>query len=298
MSREEEQKVLHTVQSMSAADLCKITERSYEKFKSCNCIICTTYMKEDLSCDLKRARNATKSSLRSESSGITKVIQDVYRSQAESYLKYVDSMQIGVHNLTLNDLGARKVDSKVKLPHSINHTYFVEYHVPDAIINKTQLKNLPGVDNNFVRLCSKKLYHDGTFYASKIFSFFIVCNFVAVYFKTLSVHDVVNLDKICLRDVNVTFKISCRTLKQRETNVLGVAKFNLGAVELSKYVSCSQRLPVTLDEDSPVVIGHLKVFIKFGCGKLYFGKEFVGKTYPQFFLFDGLFVFVFDRCDL
>lgn len=86
-----------------------------------------------------------------------------------------------------------------------------------------------------------------------------------------------NLDKINLRNVDITFKISCRTLKQRETNVLGVARFNLGVVELSKYVSCSQRLPITLSEDSPVVLGHLKVFVKLGCGRLYFGKEFVGK---------------------
>lgn len=91
-------------------------------------------------------------------------------------------------------------------------------------------------------------------------------------------HDITNLDRIALRDVDVTFRVSCRTLKQKETNVLGVAKFNLGAVELSKYVSCSQRLPITLNEDSPVVVGHLKVFVKLGCGRLYFGKEFVGKT--------------------
>lgn len=91
-------------------------------------------------------------------------------------------------------------------------------------------------------------------------------------------HDVSNLNKISLRNVDITFKISCRTLKQKETNVLGFAKFNLETVELSKYVSCSQRLPITLSEDSPVVIGHLKVFVKFGCGRLYFGKEFVGKN--------------------
>lgn len=165
MSREEEQEVLNIVQSMSAADLCKITERSYEKFKPCDCKICTTYMNEDFSCDLKRARNTARTA-RSDSSDITKVIQDTYRSQTETYLKYVDSIQIGVHNLTLNDMGNRKVaasesESKLKIPPSINHTYFVEYHVPDIMINKPHVKAYPRADNNYVRLCSKKLHHDG-----------------------------------------------------------------------------------------------------------------------------------------
>lgn len=168
MSREEEQEILNTVQSMSAADLCKITEHSYEKFKPCDCKICTAYMREDFSCDLKRPRSSVKTSSRSESSDITKAIQETYRSRTESYLKYVDSVQIGIHNLTLNDVGTRKVtasevDNKIKLPPSINHTYFVEYRVPDAIVNKVQAKFPPGVDNNFVRLCSKKLHHDGIF---------------------------------------------------------------------------------------------------------------------------------------
>lgn len=168
MSRDEEQQILNTVQHLSPVDLCKITERSYEKFKPCDCQICTAYQREDLSCDLKRARNTTKITSRTtESSDITKTIQETYRSQAESYLKYVDSMQIGVHNLSLNDMGVRKVtaseiDGRIKLPASINHTYFVEYHLPEVIVNKMLVKNLPGFDGNFVRLCSKKLFHDGT----------------------------------------------------------------------------------------------------------------------------------------
>lgn len=160
---------------MSAVDLCRITERSYEKFKPCDCQICTAYTREDLSCDLKRAKNSIKTTPRSDSSDITKVIQDTYRSQAESYLKHVDSLQIGVHNLTLNDMGARKVTaSEIKLPPCINHTFFVEYHLPEVIANKVQTKNLPGFDGNFVRFCSKKLYHDGRFfphYNSQFFTY-------------------------------------------------------------------------------------------------------------------------------
>lgn len=165
VSREEEQELLDLIQTMSATDLCKITERSYEKFVPCDCSICTTYIKEDLRSDLRRTVNTNRTP-RSDSSDITKTIQETYRSQAEIYLKYVDSIQIGVHNLTLNDMGNRKVlaseiDTKIKLPPSINHTYFVEYHVPDCISNKSQTKTLIGVDNNYVRLCSKKLHHDG-----------------------------------------------------------------------------------------------------------------------------------------
>lgn len=178
MSREEQQQVLDTVQSMSAVDLCKITERSYEKFKPCDCKICTTYMQEDFRCDLKRRaiKPTAINTSRSDSSDITKIIQDTYRSQAENYLKYVDSIQIGVHNLTLNEMGTRKItaseiDAKIKLPASVNHTYFVEYHVPDVIVNKTMGKNLPGFDSNFVRICSKKLFHDGRFYYYYYYTF-------------------------------------------------------------------------------------------------------------------------------
>lgn len=101
-------------------------------------------------------------------------------------------------------------------------------------------------------------------------------------------HDVTNFEKISLPDIDITFKISCRTLKQKETNVLGVAKFNLSVVELSKYVSCSQRLPVTLSVNSPMVVGHLKVFVKLGCGRLYFGKEFVGERERKNMIFSVL----------
>lgn len=79
------------MQSMSGVDLCKIKERSHEKFKSCDCTICTTYQQEDLSCDLKRVKNTMKTT---PSSDVTKRIQETYRSQTENYLRYVDSIQL------------------------------------------------------------------------------------------------------------------------------------------------------------------------------------------------------------
>lgn len=166
---EGEQEVIRIVKNMSAADLCKATERSYETYRACNCNICTAYQNQDLSCDLRRSRNVTKSIRHTKENlpnDITEVIRETYRSQAANYLKHVDSMQIAIHNLTLNDVGTRKImanetETKIKFPISINHTYFIEYRIPDMITGKPHQKPLPGVDHNLVRICSKKFHQDG-----------------------------------------------------------------------------------------------------------------------------------------
>ncbi|KAF2880217.1 hypothetical protein ILUMI_25953 [Ignelater luminosus] len=102
---------------------------------------------------------------------ITKSIQDNYRSKAAEYFKYVNSLKIAIHSLTLNQAGNRKVqvssvDSKYKLPASINHSYFIEYSIPECLINtavqsKIQSKVDSGLTKNLYRICSKRLQDEG-----------------------------------------------------------------------------------------------------------------------------------------
>lgn len=97
-----------------------------------------------------------------------------------------------------------------------------------------------------------------------------------IQFKQVSLHDVANLDAETLQKSHITFTVSCRTPKQKSINVLGTATFDMSALQLSKYLTVTERLVLYMKQHSPVILGSLKVTIKLGCGKLYFGKEFVG----------------------
>ncbi|KAI4462560.1 hypothetical protein MML48_4g00012375 [Holotrichia oblita] len=195
-----------------------------------------------------------------------------YPSHSVKCLKYVDSLKISIHSLVLNQEGNKKVygnslDKKLKLPISITHTYFIEYQIPE-IIMKAVLRSKSKVDSgldshNLVRMCSKKLHNE------------------AIYFKQISQHDIANLDDIDLAAVNIKFQISCRTLKQKSSNILGCATFNLASFLNSKHLSLNQTLLVMLNNEVPIVIGTLKVSLQLGCGQLYFGKEFIDAIYSN-----------------
>ncbi|KAI4462552.1 hypothetical protein MML48_4g00021848 [Holotrichia oblita] len=109
----------------------------------------------------------------------------------------------------------------------------------------------------------------------------LVLNQEAIYFKQISLHDIANLDDIDLAAVNIKFQISCRTLKQKSSNILGCATFNLASFLNSKHLSLNQTLLVMLNNEVPIVIGTLKVSLQLGCGQLYFGKEFIDAIYSN-----------------
>lgn len=102
---------------------------------------------------------------------ITKSIQNNYRSKATEYFKYVNSLKMVIHSLTLNQAGNRKVqtssvESKYKLPPSINHSYFIEYSIPECLINTTVQPKIhskvdSGLSKNLYRICSKRLQDEG-----------------------------------------------------------------------------------------------------------------------------------------
>lgn len=91
----------------------------------------------------------------------------------------------------------------------------------------------------------------------------------------MSMHEVVHLDKINLKTLNITFHINCRMQRQKGSLAIGFATFNFGSFENTKYLTCNQELTL-LDNNAPIAVGNLKITIQLGCGKLYFGKEFIG----------------------
>lgn len=85
------------------------------------------------------------------------------------------------------------------------------------------------------------------------------------------------MSEIDLAAVNIKFQVSCRTLKQKQGNILGYAMLNMASFLNARHLSLNQNLLVMLNSDAPIVIGTLKVSLQLGCGQLYFGKEFIGK---------------------
>lgn len=132
----------------------------------------------------------------------------------------------------------------------------MEYTIPDIITLKNKSKQTSSTEN-FVRLCSRKVYD-------------------VINFRHIEIHNVLALDKVNLNDVEISFILNYRTLKNKSFNLLGVAKFNFGSFLTSKYLSCSRALPVFFTEKIPIAVGSLKVSLQLGCGRLYFGQEFIG----------------------
>lgn len=96
-----------------------------------------------------------------------------------------------------------------------------------------------------------------------------------IYFKQISVHDI-NLNEVNLDGIDLKFYISFRSFKQKSNISLGCAKFNFSLFETNKNLTCTKDLNICLNESTPLVMGTLKVSIQMGCGRLYFGKEFMG----------------------
>lgn len=255
MSPEEKQNVLSVIQNMSPNELCKTTERSFGSYKkSCNCYICNLYESENLSCDLKRsATYSNKSDCVVPPIDLTQKTDENFTVQNEKLLKYVDSMQVTVHSLELNSTAVQKLicDRQSKVL-SMNYSYFVEYWVSEDVLKID--RNLKSFSRNCVRICSKKTSDESV-----------------VYFKQSSVFDL----RCFLANAQIQFTVSCRTMRQKGVNVLGVAKLSFKNAQSAKNLSCTLKLPLFLKDESAINVGFLKISVKFGCGRIYFGKEFV-----------------------
>ncbi|KAJ8937561.1 hypothetical protein NQ314_011796 [Rhamnusium bicolor] len=265
MTKEEEKLALDTLRSLSAPDLCKTTEKSLNSARdsSCKCYTCEIYNSNNLYCDLRRKNIKENPDYKNSypDNEITRDIQEKYRNENTNFLKYVDSLKVSINSLILNETGNQKVSSPIKnkVPYDLNQSYFLEYHVPDSLVNKdivSKSKVNSGLENNYVRLCSRR-------------------NNDSINFKQVTIHDVRNLDKLNLDKLEIKFKISQRTAKQKHAGILGFAKFNLGSFLLSKYLTCGRGLSIFLNENTPIVVGTLKVSLQLGCGRLYFGQEFI-----------------------
>jgi hypothetical protein len=101
--------------------------------------------------------------------------------------------------------------------------------------------------------------------------------FAAITFKQTSIHDLGSFNKIKLEDAVITFRLSFRNFKQKQPVSLGVAKFNFSSFEVTKNFACNQELTLRLSDNTPIVVGGLKISVQLGCGRLYFGKEFIGR---------------------
>ncbi|KAK4880659.1 hypothetical protein RN001_008805 [Aquatica leii] len=176
---------------------------------------------------------------------IVKSIQNNYRSKAISLFKYIDSMKISILNISLNNAGNRKalasgVNSKYRLPTSISQSYFVEYNVPDCLTNgltRSNSKVDSGLTSNLFRVCSKKLQNE------------------EICFKHTSTHDIVNLQQVNLSAIELKFQISTRAMKQKRSNILGYAVFNMSLFEITKNMCCIEHLPIMSDD---FVLGTIK----------------------------------------
>lgn len=263
MTKDEERLALDTLRSMSAPDLFKTTERTLNStcLSTCKCYICEIYNSNNLYCDLRRKSKDINGTNQCFSSEIAKDIQEKYKNENKAMLKYVDSLKVLINNLTLTETGNRKVsDNDKKVPYNFNQTYFLEYCIPDCIVNKciiSKSKVNSGLESNFFRFCSRR-------------------NNDLINFKQITIHDVKNLDKCNLDECEIKVKISYRTQKQKNASTLGFAKFNFDSFLISKNLTCNRNLSVYLTESSPIVVGYLKVSLSLGCGKLYFGQEFIG----------------------
>ncbi|RZC39019.1 C2 domain-containing protein 3 [Asbolus verrucosus] len=254
MSREDEIATLETLRSMSAVDLCRATDKTYRSDEPCDCLTCTEYNEKDLVCDLKRNNN----------NEITQKIQERYRNKTMNYLKFVDSLKVTVSSVTLNEAGDKKVlDSLIKDKSAgVGQTFFLEYQIPE-VLSKNHQQNKSKVDsgldfNNTVRLCSRRSHQQ------------------AIAFKQTSVHDIPNLSKVKLDDLAIKFRLCFRNFKQKHPISLGFARFNFNSFEVMKNFTCSQELAFKLNESTPLVVGALRLSVQLGCGRLYFGKEFIG----------------------
>ncbi|CAH1159661.1 unnamed protein product [Phaedon cochleariae] len=265
MSREDEKLALESLKSLSVPDLCKTTERSLKcsTVGSCKCCTCELYNSEYWKWNSgQKSKSSSEEAANGNHNEVTNSIRDKHKSELIQVLKFVDSLKISVNCLILNDTGQQKLLSTISDPtnwNSFSQNFFLEYTLPEILIctsHKQQLKIHSSVDKNYIRLFSRRTND-------------------VINFKKVTLHDIERLQNIDLSCCNMQFKISFRNVRQKSTILLGYANFNFGEFLLTKNATCSRGLIVNLNDYSPISVGTLKVSLQLGCGRLYFGQEFI-----------------------
>ncbi|KAG5899964.1 hypothetical protein JTB14_034535 [Gonioctena quinquepunctata] len=133
-----------------------------------------------------------------------------------------------------------------------------EYKLPDSLVGNVKPKSKvdSGLENGQTRLCSRQTNN-------------------VINFKQVAIHEIKSLDKVNLGNCDIQFRVSFRNCKQKNAVLLGFAKFNFEEFLFTKSLSCSRGLVVFLNESSPISVGILKLSLQLGCGRLYFGQEFI-----------------------
>lgn len=94
-------------------------------------------------------------------------------------------------------------------------------------------------------------------------------------FRHTSIHDVENVPSAIEKNISIDIFINYRNPRQKNATLFGCAKFYLNSFEYSENLICNRGIIVQLDENTPLELGILKISVQLGCGRLYFGKEFL-----------------------
>lgn len=84
-------------------------------------------------------------------------------------------------------------------------------------------------------------------------------------------------------DLIIKFQVSCRTVRQKKSVILGFAAFDINSLRLEPDLACTQALPIA---DDLFECGTLNVTLELGRGRLHFGRKFIGKKLEAFGNYD------------
>lgn len=100
-------------------------------------------------------------------------------------------------------------------------------------------------------------------------------NFPVIAFKKTFIHNVKNNFSFDEEEY-IKFIVKYKNSINRTFQLLGLTKFSMENLIHKQDLTWSDTLPIYLTEKSPIVIGTLKLTIEMGCGRVFFGKEFIG----------------------
>ena len=175
MSKEEEKDVLDTFREMSNVDIFEATERLNPYSEACECDTCKTYFQHSAKC-YSDYFNTCHNKFQLPSLNLKTVDtlcdnNNIFTILNLDACKHANTLKVTVHSLRLTSEGNNKVygkplDKSIELPLSVNHTYFIEYSIPDSIARftiRSKSKVNSGLEfNNSIRLCSKKFHNNGS----------------------------------------------------------------------------------------------------------------------------------------
>ncbi|XP_076255909.1 uncharacterized protein LOC143193530 [Rhynchophorus ferrugineus] len=219
-----------------------------EKSVVCSCSTCLAYSVKCLKCDLRRAKSKDS------------IVIPKQKPIKKELLEYGDCLKIQLHSIYLNTQGLKKVthDLPNRTLHSYNETYILEYSIPKIFLTKHRKSTGRNCleNDNYSRIIGRRTND-------------------VIPFKRTLIHNVINISLCGEEEWCINFIIKYKNSINKTFQLLGVAKFNMENLIYKEDLTCSETLPIYLTEKSPIVIGTLKLTIQLGCGRVFFGKEFI-----------------------